>query len=755
MILFNEQTNTFHLQTATTSYLMKVLPSGHLLHLYWGRLLKTTNLDYTITVGKRDWLSFVVNTDNIQKFHLEALPQEYPGYGSTDLRSPAIELEFADGTSATDFRYVSHRILSGKAKLEGLPATYIESEDEAQTLEITLCDKVKNVEAILSFSVFKDYNAITRNVKIVNKSDADVKIQRVLSASVDFKDDNFDMIQLSGSWARERNILRNPLRSGGQCIESRRGSSSHAQNPFMALARKNADENQGDVYAMSLVYSGNFLANTEVDMYGNSRMQIGINPFDFTWLLKSKESFQAPEAVLVYSSEGFTGMSHTYQNLYGKRLMRGNWRDKERPILINNWEATYFDFNETKIKEIAKQASDFGIELFVLDDGWFGERNNDDCSLGDWVVNENKIRGGLKKLVDEINDMGLKFGLWFEPEMICPISKLYEAHPDWCLHIEGRTRSTARRQLILDLSRKDVCDYIIEAVSAVLSSANIEYVKWDMNRNMSEIGSALLAPERQRETAHRYMLGLYRVMGEITSKFPKVLFESCSGGGGRFDPGILYYMPQTWTSDDTDAVERLKIQYGTSMVYPNVSMGCHVSASPNHQLHRSTSFETRGITAMCGNFGYELDLTKLTDEEKAQAKSQIKFYKEVRPLIQFGDFYRLQSPFENNETAWSFVAKDKSEAIVSFFRVLAKPNPNFSSIYAKGLDENALYQDVRTGEIYGGDELMYVGLTVPDKFSVVPTDMDKSQEMFAGMISPVIEGDYTAFIWHLKKLNKD
>ncbi len=755
MILFDKQSNTFHLQTPKTSYIMKVWESGHLFHAYWGKKLKAEKLDYAIR--RRDWFSFLANTDNVQEFQIEALPQEYPGYGSTDLRTPAIEMEYADGTSATDFRYVSHEIVQGKPKLAGLPATYVEDDSEAQTLYITLCDKVKNVEAILSFSVFEKYDAIIRSVKLVNKSNDTAKIQRVLSANVDFSDSRYDLIQLSGSWARERHILRNRLRSGSQAVESRRGASSHAQNPFMALARPDATENHGDVYAVSLIYSGNFLANTEVDMYGKSRMQIGINPFDFTWQLKPGDEFQAPEAVLVYSAEGFTGMSHTYQNLYGKRLMRGTWRDKERPVLINNWEATYFDFNETKIKAIAKQASEFGIELFVLDDGWFGERNNDDRSLGDWIVNENKIRGGLKKLVDEINAMGLKFGLWFEPEMVCPISKLYDKHPDWCLHIEGRTRSTARRQLILDLSRKDVCDYIIEAVSAVLSSANIEYVKWDMNRNMTEIGSALLPAENQREVAHRYMLGLYRVMDEITSKFPNILFESCSGGGGRFDPGILYYMPQTWTSDDTDAVERLKIQYGTSMVYPNVAMGCHVSAVPNHQVHRMTPFATRGITAMCGNFGYELDLTKLTDEEKLQAKSQVAFYKEVRSLIQFGDFYRLQSPFgtegrDGNETAWSFVAKDKSEAIISFFRVLAKPNPNFTQIYATGLDADAKYQDVRTGEVYGGDELMYVGINVPDKVCATPSETAKNDNIFAGMVSPVIEGDYAAFIWHFKKI---
>lgn len=750
-ILWDKGSMTFHLQTGQTSYVMKVLPSGHLLHLYWGRKIAAEKIDYV--VRKRDWFSFLANTDNVQQFQLEALPQEYPGYGSTDLRSPAVELEFADGSSATDFRYAGHEIVEGKPKLDGLPATYAEAGDRVSTLYITLTDKLKKVDAVLSFSVFEDFDAIARSACLVNNSADDVKIQRVLSASVDFKDSDYEMIQLSGSWARERSIVRTPLRSGSQGVESRRGSSSHAQNPFMALVRPHTTEDHGDAYAVSLVYSGNFLANTEVDMYGNSRLQIGINPFDFTWQLKSGSSFQSPEALLVYSPHGLTGMTRIFHRLYGKRLMRGRWRDAERPVLINNWEATYFDFDEVKIKQIAKQAGEFGIELFVLDDGWFGKRNNDDCSLGDWVVNENKIHGGLKKLVDEINEMGLKFGLWFEPEMVCPVSDLYEAHPDWCLHIDGRTRSTARRQLILDLSRQDVCNYIIDAVSKVLSSANIEYVKWDMNRNMTEIGSALLPPSQQRETAHRYMLGLYRVMDEITSRFPDVLFESCSGGGGRFDPGILYYMPQTWTSDDTDAVERLKIQYGTSLVYPNVAMGCHVSASPNHQLKRSTPFATRGIAAMCGNFGYELDLTKLTDEEKAQAKSQVKFYKGVRQLIQFGDFYRLKSPFENNESAWSFVAKDKSEAVVSFFRVLAKPNPNLISICAAGLDEHAQYKDVNSGMIYGGDELMYVGLNVPDAVSAVPSEQEKDAALFAGMVSSVIEGDYAAFIWHLKRID--
>ena len=660
---------------------------------------------------------------------LEAIPQEYPGYGSTDLRSPSIELQFADGTTATDFRYDSHNIYLGKNKLNGLPSTYVEDEKEATTLELILVDSLKNVKLILSYSVFEEFDAITRSVKIINESNEEVKITRVLSANIDFRDSDYELIQLSGAWARERHIVRSKIRSGSQSVESRRGSSSHAQNPFMALVRKDTTEQNGDAYGFSLVYSGNFLANVEVDMYDNARAQIGINPFDFTWILEEGEEFTAPEAVLVYSNEGLTGMSHIYNCLYGKRLCRGEHRDKIRPILINNWEATYFDFNEIKIKEIAKEAKNLGMELFVLDDGWFGKRDDDNSSLGDWFVNEDKLKGGLNKLATQINEMGLQFGLWFEPEMVSPISELYKEHPDWCLHIPGRNRSEARRQLILDFSREDVCNYIIEKISEVLSSAPISYVKWDMNRNMSEIGSAKLPANRQREVAHRYMLGLYKVLEEITTRFPHVLFESCSGGGGRFDPGMLYYMPQTWTSDNTDAIERLKIQFGTSMVYPNASIGCHVSDVPNHQVDRITPIETRGVVAMSGNFGYELDITKLPECEKEIIKEQVKLYKEIRETIQFGKYYRLSSPFENNDAAWMYISKDCEEIIVSFVRTLAKPNPKFVSLKLVGLDENSDYEILGENLIVGGDELMNIGLNVPE-----------------------LKGDYQAKMWRLKKV---
>lgn len=726
-IIYDNSTNTFHLKTIKTSYVFKVLETGHVSHLYWGRKIKSDNIDYTIR--RRNYGSFLADTDNIDAFQLEIVPQEFPGYGTTDLRTPAVGLQFADGTTATDFRYESHDIYAGKKSIKGLPSTYVESDDEAETLDVTLVDNLKNVKVVLSYSVFEEFDSITRTVKVINESQDNVKITRILSANVDFKDSDFDLIQLSGAWARERHIVRTGLRSGSQSVESRRGASSHAQNPFMALVRKNTTEQTGDAYGFSLVYSGNFLANVEVDMFSNARAQIGINPFDFTWLLEKGQEFQGPEVALAYSAEGITGMSHIYHNLYGKRMCRGSHRDKVRPILINNWEATYFDFNETSIKNIAKEASELGVELFVLDDGWFGQRNNDDCSLGDWVVNEEKVKGGLEKLAREINEMGIQFGLWFEPEMVCPISELYKEHPDWCIHIPGRTRSQARKQLILDLSREEVCDYVIKAVCDVLESAPISYVKWDMNRNMTEVGSLGLPAERQREVAHRYILGLYRVMNEITSRFPEVLFESCSGGGGRFDPAILQYMPQTWTSDDTDAIERLKIQFGTSLVYPNASISCHVSAVPNHQVHRITPIETRGIVAMSGNFGYELDVTKFTAEEKETVKEQIALYKEVRETIQFGDLYRLVSPFENNEVAWMFVAKNKQEIVVNYVKQYAEANVGFASLKLVGLDAEAQYEVIGEDLVVGGDELMYIGLNVP-----------------------MLEGDYAAKQWRLRRV---
>lgn len=711
-IRYDETTRTFHLQSGSVSYVMQIAKGEYLAHLYWGRKIRGTAIDDMMPKSFRPSFNPTPFPED-ETFSLDTLPQEFPGYGTSDYRSPAYQVRLANGTTIAEFKVIGHRIVAGKSALEGLPAVYAEREDEAETLEIELTDAAAKLKLIASYTVFRDSDAIARSVRLVNEGQEPVRVQRLLSASVDLPHSRFEAVHLWGTWARERHVARRALMPGVQAIESRRGSSSHQHNPFLALVSPEANEDHGDVYAMNLVYSGSFLAQAEVDQFLSTRLSIGLNPFDFEWLLESGESLQSPEAVLVYSPEGLGGMSRTFHKLYRTRLCRGAFRDKERPILINNWEATYFDFDSEKIMKIVRAAKELGLELFVLDDGWFGKRNDDKRSLGDWFVNEEKLPEGLDGLAKQVNEQGLSFGLWVEPEMISPDSDLYRAHPDWCLHVPDHRRTLARTQLILDFSRQDVRDYIVERLTAVFSGAPISYVKWDMNRNMTEIGSAQLPPERQRETAHRYMLGLYEVLEKITSAFPNILFESCSGGGGRFDAGMLYYMPQTWTSDDTDAIERLKIQYGTSLVYPTSSMGSHVSAVPNHQVHRITSLTTRGHVAMSGNFGYELDLSKLADEEKAEVARQVEEYKEIRGLVQQGDFYRLLSPFEGNETAWQFVSANKSEAYAIYVRALAIPNGPLVRLRLKGLDPNKNYKLRGTDRTYGGDELMYAGLPLP------------------------------------------
>ncbi|MDF2960066.1 MAG: alpha-galactosidase AgaN [Paenibacillus sp.] len=713
-IYYDAEQKIFHLQAGETSYGIQAFESGYLVHLYWGRKLNRLQSGHLLRTGIDRAFSPNPHPPD-RSYSLDWLPQEYPAYGNTDFRQPAIQVQLENGSTISDLQYASHSITRGKPRLEGLPSTYAEQEEEAETLEIVLKDAVSGLKAVLVYTVYEKLNVLTRSVRLSNEGSTSLKVLRVLSMSVDFPHRDFDLLQLSGAWSRERYVEKRALVPGGQSVESRRGGSSHQQNPFIALLAKDTTEDCGDVYGFSLVYSGNFTASVEVDQFDTARVGMGINPFDFSWLLEPGEAFQAPEAVMVYSSAGLTGMSRTYHELYRTRLCRGKFRDEPRPVLINNWEATYFDFTADKIEQIAKAGKELGIELFVLDDGWFGKRNDDKTSLGDWFVDLNKLPGGLDDLAKRITKLDMQFGLWFEPEMVSVESELYRAHPDWCLHVPGRTRSEGRNQLILDLSRREVCDYIVKTVSGVLSSAPITYVKWDMNRHMTEIGSAALPPERQRETAHRYMLGLYSVMERITSAFPDVLFESCSGGGGRFDPGILHYMPQTWTSDNTDAVSRLKIQYGTSIVYPISSMGAHVSAVPNHQVHRTTPLKMRGDVAMSGNFGYELDLTKFTPEEHELAKQQVALYKELRTFVQFGSFYRLISPFEGDEAAWMFVSEDGRECLVCYFKVLCEPNAPLKRLKLKGLNPQAQYRWADENEIYGGDELLYAGLSLPDK----------------------------------------
>ncbi|MEC0228654.1 alpha-galactosidase [Paenibacillus alba] len=717
-IVFDAASQTFHLQGKSSSYIMQLMKSKYLAHVHWGRGVRGSHLGGLLAIRRR--CSFSPSTDpNDLTLSLDTLPQEFPAYGGSDFRVPAYQVQLDDGTTVSELLYESHRIYAGKPQLEGLPATYVEDEREAESMDITLIDQAIGLKVILTYTVFRDFDAITRSVRFVNVGSRPIKLLRALSFGMDLSHCDLDMLHLSGTWARERHIERRPIVTGGSVIESRRGSSSHSLNPFMALLSKQADEDHGDVYGFSLVYSGSFVAQAEVDPYGTTRVVMGINSFDFAWLLEAEQAFQTPEAVLVYSAEGIGGMSRTYHKLYRTRLCRGEFRDRHRPILINNWEATYFNFHAAKIEELAKVGKELGLELLVLDDGWFGQRDNDKSSLGDWFVDHNKLPEGLTDLANRVNGQDLEFGLWFEPEMVSPDSDLYRAHPDWCLHVPGRRRTEARQQLVLDYSRQDVRDYIVTVMTDILASSRITYVKWDMNRNMTEIGSAQLPPERQRETAHRYMLGLYEVMERVTSAFPNVLFESCSGGGGRFDPGMLYYMPQTWTSDNTDAVERLKIQYGTSIVYPISTMGAHVSAVPNHQVHRTTPLDIRGHVAMSGNFGYEMDLTTLTEAEKEAVKRQVALYKELRPLIQFGEFYRLSSPFQGADAAWMFVSEDRKEALVAYFQVLSEPNAPLKKLRLKGLEAGSNYQlfdaDAadETVECFGGDELMHIGLNLP------------------------------------------
>ncbi|NQX45443.1 alpha-galactosidase [Paenibacillus tritici] len=701
-IIVQEQAGLFHLQSSGMSYIIQMI-DGYPVHIYWGSKLN----------HREPMSDMLIHTPDTAG--LDRLPQEYPQYGSGDFRNPAYQVELVDGTRITELTYTGYRVTKGKPSLAGLPAVYTEDEAEADTLELELTDAYSSLKVTLCYSIFADRNVIVRSAHFSNAGGQELRLRRALSASIDFAGGrDLEMMYLSGAWAREGNITRTPLHQGETRIDSKRGMSSHQFNPFAALVTPETTEAQGEAFGFSLVYSGGFEADAEVDSFGSVRFSIGINAFDFAWLLSPGESFQTPETVMVYSGQGLGEMSRTYHRLYRTRLCRGRHRDEERPVLVNNWEATYFDFNADKLVSIAEEGAKLGIELFVLDDGWFGKRDSDNSSLGDWYEDRRKLPGGLADVAERINGLGLKFGLWVEPEMISPDSELYRRHPDWCLHVPGRRRSEARWQLVLDYTRQEVRDYIFDSLSAIFSAVPVSYVKWDMNRCLTEIGSAELPPERQAETAHRYVLGLYELLERITQAFPDILFESCSSGGGRFDPGMLYYMPQTWTSDNTDAAERLKIQFGTSLVYPVSAIGAHVSAVPNHQVGRITPLDFRGNVAMSGNFGYELDLTKFTDEDKETVRRQIVTYKEIRGLVQKGDLYRLKSPFEGNQSAWMFVSGNKKEALVYYFQVTAVPNAPRSYLQLAGLEPEFGYEVLPecsgSRSIYGGDRLMKLGL---------------------------------------------
>ncbi|WP_079474746.1 alpha-galactosidase [Marinococcus halophilus] len=710
-IHYSSATKTFHLQAANTSYVFDVLPNNQLGHIYYGkRLPHRENFSHLRRFEERSNTTSVF--EEAPSFSLESVQQEYPVYGTTDFREPALHIQQEDGSRITNFQYESHVFLKNKPELSGLPATYTEHGDEASTLVVTLKDYHLNAELTLLYTLFEASGVITRSAAVYNGGSEPFRLLGVKSMNVDFPDAEFEMLHLSGAWARERHVKTRKLEEGVQQIASTRGISSAQHNPFLALKRPGTDESRGEVFGFSFVYSGNFEGRIEVDHFGVSRMSMGLPDFDFSWKTEPGETFQAPEVVMVHSMEGLNDMSHKFHDLYRSRLVRGPWRDKARPVLLNNWEGTYFDFNEEKIVSMAETASQCGIELFVLDDGWFGRRNDDTTSLGDWFEDESKLPNGIRGLAEKITGMDMRFGLWFEPEMISKQSELFQKHPDWILETPGRQPSQGRNQFVLDFSRPEVVDELYRQMSRLLKDAAITYVKWDMNRPLTEVYSKVYPPDRQQEIMHRYVLGVYDLYERLTTEFPHVLFESCASGGCRFDPGMLYYAPQTWTSDNTDAVERLRIQYGTSMVYPLKTMGAHVSDVPNHQVHRTTSLQTRADVSYFGNFGYELDITKEPDLSVLQ--KQVGFYKHYRELLQEGDFYRITSPFEGdgNVTSWSVVSKDKKTAVIGRYQVLEEPNDGFSRVYGVGLAEELLYAVEGTDWQLYGAELMYAGLPV-------------------------------------------
>ncbi len=714
-IVYLANSKEFHLYNDDISYIIQILDNGQLGNLYYGkRIGAKEDFSYLLQGGNCHRPLAVFNQEDYFFMCQEYTKMEYPSTGTGDYREPAFEIIQENGSRIVDLKYKKHTIYQGKNKLPKLPSTYVESEEEAETLEIVLCDELLSLQCALKYSIFRDFPVIARSVEFINKGNEKLILNKVLSMNIDLPDSDFEMINLAGAWARERHVVVRPIQTGLQGIGSRKGASSAEHNPFIALKRPHTNENMGEVYGFSLIYSGNHLEMVEVDSCGMTRVQAGIHPDGFAWQLLQGESFHSPEVVMVYSPNGLNGMSQVFHKLYRTRLARGVWRDKVRPILINNWEATGPDFTESKIVEIAKNARELGAELFVLDDGWFGNRENDVTGLGDWYVkNFNKLPEGICGLARKINELDMQFGLWIEPEMVNKDSDLYREHPDWILCAPNRSASPSRNQYVLDFSRQEVVDYIFGLLEKVMAESNVSYIKWDMNRYISECYSNEKTEEEQGKVFHQYILGVYQLYERLIERFPKVLFESCSSGGARFDPGMLYYAPQTWCSDDTDAIERIQIQYGTSYVYPLISMGAHVSEVPNQQVGRVTPIETRANVAMFGAFGYELDPCRLTERERKIVKKQIAFVKKHRELVQNGDFYRLLNPFENRNAAWMVVSTDKKQALVGFYCIRAVPNDGWTRIRLAGLEEERNYIIEDNEDVsYSGSELMNVGMII-------------------------------------------
>lgn len=705
-ITFDFEKQLFHLSNSHISYIIGIEKEKYITHRYFGKALPFYTGSNALQRIDR---GFATNPDIADRtFSLNALPMETSTQGTGDHRISNYQIRRMNGSNVTNFFYRDHTISSGKAPLNGLPSLRGEN---TTTLEIMLVDEIQQLEMTLVYNLYEDHPVITRNVRFINHGKETVFLENAGSMMLDLPRNDFDMVTLTGAHTNEANIARQALHTGIQKIESSRGTSSPQHQPFLALADSTTDEFQGEVYAFHLIYSGNFAAQVEVEQYGSSRVQLGIQPETFEWCLAPKETFQTPEVVINYSNEGFNGMSQTFHKVYQEQLVPISWQKQERPILLNTWEANYFDFKEKDLLDQAGLAKDTGIELFVLDDGWFGHRDDDTSSLGDWFENPAKLPQGIAGLAEKIQQKGMKFGLWFEPEMISKNSRLYGKHPDWVLQVPDYPMTEGRRQLVLDLSQVVVQDYLIEVLSNYLATGKIDYIKWDMNRHLTEVGSLAFPAAQQKEISHRYVLGLYRILETITKQYPDCLFENCSSGGGRFDPGMMCYMPQTWTSDNTDALCRSQIQAGYSYLYPPIMLGAHVSPVPNHQVGRKTSLHTRGLIAMSGNLGYELDLTSLPDNEKNEIIEQITFYKAHRSLFQFGKFYRLQVPNEFFASAWLFV--NDTEAAVIYFNGLARPAVPVKNLKTHYLDDQAIYENIDTGQRVSGAELNYAGIAIP------------------------------------------
>ena len=703
-------TRELHLHNGRLSLVMAVLENGWLGQLHVGAPLDPA-ASYR-HLGPTDFRGFSNRVD-------EPIGLAVPTAGSGDFRAPALVVESPDGSGVLDLVYQAHRIVAGKPDLDGLPSTYVEDAAEATTVEIDLADRIAGLRVTLSLTIFEDRPVIARSMRLANEGGGWLVVRTAMSASLDLPDGPWDLLTLSGAWARERRPHRAALLPGRRSVGSLRGATGHQQDPSLFLLRPGTDESHGDGFVVSLVYSGNFLAEAEVGPRGSTRTRIGLHPEGFAWTLEPGASFTSPEAVIAWSSDGLGGLSDALHGLFRERLARGFWRDRPRPVLLNSWEGVYFDFDHDRLVEMARAAADLGVELFVLDDGWFGERDDDTSSLGDWQVDRRKLPGGLGPLAADVEALGLRFGLWIEPEMVSPRSRLFEAHPDWAIGVPGRPRTESRQQLVLDLSRPAVVDHLEAAIAAILESASISYVKWDMNRNITEPYGASLPADRQGEFFHRYLLGTYELWRRLTSRFPEVLFESCAGGGGRFDPGMLAYAPQAWTSDDTDAIERLAIQWGASHLYPLSSMGAHVSAVPNHQVGRTTPLATRAAVAFFGVLGYELDPRALDDAERDEIRAQVAFYREHREVFQRGRFIRLRSPLGRDDAAWMVVAPDRRRAIAAHVQILQRPVPPPDRLRLRGLDPGLAYRVVpwpapdgggREPVRRGGDLLLAAGL---------------------------------------------